>query len=96
MAETVVRANYGLQVGKFELDFDDGELRFQAAQILTEGTLGDGIIDRLMGTTMAMLDRYLPAFLSVIYGNESPQDAIVCVEAGFRGSEPELDEEQAD
>ena len=34
-----------------------------------------------MGTTMSMLDMYLPAVLSVIYGNELPKDAIRCVEA---------------
>ena len=82
IAEAVARANYGLQVGKFELDVNDGDLRFQAAQIMTDNTVGEEVIDRLIGTTIAMLDRYLPAFLSVIYGNELPKDAIQCVEAG--------------
>jgi len=31
-----------------------------------------------------MLDTYLPAVLSVIYGNELPADAVRCVEAGLR------------
>ena len=82
IAEAIARANYGLKVGKFELDFDAGELRFQAAQILTDDDLDEHVIDRLMGTTMSMLDMYLPAVLSVIYGNELPKDAIRCVEAG--------------
>jgi hypothetical protein len=82
VAETVARANCGLRVGKFELDYDDGEVRFQAAQILMEDSLEENVIDRLLGTTMSMLDMYLPAILSVIYGNELPQDAIRCVEAG--------------
>ena len=81
IAETLSRANYGLKVGKFEMDWNDGELRFQAAHILTDGDLNDDVIGRLMGTTMAMLDMYLPAIMSVIYGNELPQDAIRCVEA---------------
>ena len=82
IAETIARANYGLQVGSFEMDFDVGEIRFQAAQILMEGSLEEDVIDRLMGTTMSMLDMYLPAILSVIYGNELPKDAIRCAEAG--------------
>ena len=82
IAEAVARANYGLQVGKFELDVNDGDLRFQAAQIMTDNTVGEEVIDRLIGTTIAMLDWYLPAFLSVIYGNELPKDAIQCVEPG--------------
>jgi hypothetical protein len=85
IAEAVARANYGLRVGKFEFDVDDGELRFQASQVLTGDTLGEDVIDRLITTTLAMLDMYLPAFLSVIYGNELPKDAIRHVEAGSFG-----------
>lgn len=89
IAETIVRANYGLKVGKFEMDWNDGELRFQAAQILSEGQLDDEVIGRLMGTTMAMLDMYLPAVMSVIYGNELPEDAVRHVEARRAGDAPE-------
>jgi hypothetical protein len=85
IAEALVRANHGLKVGKFELDFDNGDLRFQAAQILLDDSLEDETIRRLMGTAMAMLDIYLPAILSVIYGNELPKDAIRDVEPGRRG-----------
>lgn len=93
VAETIVRANQGLKVGKFELDYDAGEVRFQAAQILTEDSLDERVIDRLLGTTMSMLDMYLPAMLSVIYGNELPQDAIRCVEAArCNGGEAEGNE----
>ena len=95
IAEAVCRANYGLRVGKFELDVDDGELRFQASQVLTGETLGEEVIDRLISTTMAMLDLYLPAFLSVIYGNELPKDAIRHVETD--GCEPcEADHDEGD
>jgi len=81
IGETIARANFGLKVGKFELDFDEGDLRFQAAQILANDSLEDETIRRLIGTAITMLDTYLPAVLSVIYGNELPQDAIRCAEA---------------
>jgi len=80
IAETVARINFGLMVGKFELDYDEGSLRFQAAQILPADELDDQIIERLIGTTLSMLDNYLPAVLSVIYGNELPKDAVRHVE----------------
>jgi hypothetical protein len=51
-----------------------------------------GVIDRLIAVTMAMLDMYLPAVLSVIYGNELPKDAIRCVEGGGDESECGTDE----
>jgi len=82
IAETIARANYGLMLGKFELDLDDGELRFQVAHILTSDMLDDNVIERMIGVTLSMLDMYLPAFLSVIYGNELPRLAVRCVEAG--------------
>ena len=97
VAETIARANYGLKVGKFEMDVDSGELRFQVAQILTEDCLEETVIDRLLGTTMSMLDMYLPAVLSVIYGNELPKDAIRCAEAGrCQSGEAEGNERGAD
>ena len=92
VAQTLVRANYGLKVGKFEMDFDDGDLRFQAAQILPDDNLEDDTIRRLIGTVIAMLNSYLPAILSVIYGNELPKDAILCVE----GRKPSPDETASD
>ena len=87
IAEAVARANHGLKLGKFELDFEEGDLRFQVAQLLPYDSLEDQTIQRLMGTTMAMLNQYLPAFLSVIYGNELPKDAIRQVEP--RGPGPD-------
>jgi hypothetical protein len=80
IAETVARANCGLKIGKFEMDVDEGDLRFQVSQVLSDDDLDGATIRRLMGTTMAMLDIYLPAVLSVIYGNELPKDAIRHVE----------------
>ena len=82
IAETVMRINCGLKVGKFEMDFDEGDLRFQAAQILPDDDLDDQTIRRLIGATMSTLNIYLPAVLSVIYGNELPKDAVRHAEPG--------------
>jgi hypothetical protein len=82
-AETIARANHGLRLGRFELDFADGEVRFQVSQILVDEAVGQAVIDRMIGTTVNMLDTYLPALLSVIYANESPKEAVSRVEAGL-------------
>jgi hypothetical protein len=76
IAEAIARANYGLKLGRFEMDYTDGELRFYAAHLISDETLSDEVIERMIKTTVVMLDRYLPAFMSVIYGNEPPEDAI--------------------
>ena len=83
VAEAIIRANYGLRVGKFELDFDDRELRFHVSQILDGDAVGPAVIDRMIGTAVNMMDTYLPAFMSVVYGNEEPRGAIRRVEGGF-------------
>lgn len=80
VAETLMRANHGLRFGKFEMDFGDGEIRFQMAHALTDGVLGDSVIARTFAAAVIMLDQYLPAVLSVIYGNELPEEAIRLVE----------------
>ncbi len=96
IAEAVTRANYGLRVGKFELDMNDGELRYQVAHILTGGNLDPVVADRCIGTTMAMLDHYFPAMLSIAFGNEPAEEAIMFAEFGARCSAPDEHEEDSD
>ncbi len=64
------------------MNYDEGDVRFQAAQILPDDDLEDETIQRLIGTTLGMLDTYLPAMLSVIYGNELPGDAVKHADPG--------------
>ncbi len=80
--ETNARANYGLRLGKFELHLDDDEVRFQVSEILVDDALGQAVIDRMIGTTVNMLETYLPALVSVIYAKESRKEAIRGVEWG--------------
>lgn len=80
VAEAILRANYAMKVGKFEMDMNDGEVRFQAYSMFHEDELADDLIFRTFQVVVNMLDRYTPAFLSVIYGNEPPADAIKRVE----------------
>ena len=81
IAETVARINYSLKIGKFEFEYDEGRLRYQVGQILVDSRLDDRIIHAAIGCCVSMVDRYLPAILSVIYGNELPKDAVCCAEA---------------
>lgn len=91
VCEAVARANFGLRVGKFEMDLDRGEIRFQASQILAAETeVTQLIINRMISTAVSMVDMYFPAFMSVIYANETPADAIRQVEIGHRpGPDPD-------
>ncbi|TWU04598.1 YbjN domain-containing protein [Stieleria varia] len=80
IAVAVARANYGMKIGKFELDMNDGELRYHIAVPVDGDLPSDNVLDRLVHIGIAMADRYMPAFLAVIYGNEPAKDAIALVE----------------
>ncbi len=75
------RANYGLRLGKFELDLRDGELRFHISIPFADELPADKVLDRIVYTGSAMMNRYLPAFLSIIYGNEIAENAVALAEA---------------
>ncbi|MEM6365423.1 MAG: YbjN domain-containing protein [Planctomycetota bacterium] len=80
ISQAITRANYGLKLGKFEMDLDDGELRYQSALPLGETFPDDEMLDHVLYVGGAMVDRYLPAFLSIIYGNEDVKLAIEAAE----------------
>ena len=81
LAEYITRANYGLIVGNFEMDFDDGEFRYKTS-IDLEGVGPDpALFVPLVYANVATMDRYLPGVMSMIYGNASPVEAIAQIEA---------------
>ena len=93
--ELCMRASYGTKLGKFEMDHNDGELRFQAAATYPKGELNDALIQRVLGVCVAMADAYLPAFMKVVYANVSPAEAASEARAwlargGKANAEPEL------
>jgi hypothetical protein len=80
VAEFLARANYGLYIGNFELDFDDGEVRFKTSVDVEEGHLSPGLIKNLVYTNVLMTDRYLPGIMRVIYGDTTPAEAVAEIE----------------
>ncbi len=85
VAETVERANYGMAGGTLEMSFEDRELRFFVSEEFSDDDSDRDIVDRLIDATRIALDTYLQTILSVIYGNELPEDAIRYGLTGHRG-----------
>ena len=75
VAEVLVRANYGLLIGNFELDMDNGDLRYKTSVDVDGGQLTPKMVQNLIAVNVGTLNRYVPAVLSVIYGNVDPKDA---------------------
>ncbi len=76
VAEYLTRANYGLFLGNFELDFEDGEVRFKTGIDVEGDELTTALVRQVVYSNVIMMDRYLPGLLKVIYGGMSPSDAI--------------------
>jgi hypothetical protein len=91
-ADFIARANYGLPLGKFEIDFHDGEVRFSTSSVFAAGRLEDDVIRALVGNALVTTDRYYSALMSVLYGTLAPEDAILIAEVE---DTPDEEEERA-
>ena len=80
VAEYLTRANYGLNIGNFEMDMDDGEIRYKVSSVWADLLPPVKVVERLVDTSFVMLDRYGAGILSVIYGGVSPADAVKAAE----------------
>ncbi len=81
MADFLTRANFGLVLGNFEMDFSDGETRFKTSVELGQTDANTTLLRRLLHVNVATLDRYLPGVEGVAEGRMGPQEAIALCEA---------------
>ena len=96
LADFLTGANYGLYIGNFEMDFNDGEVRFKTSidvegnkSVAEEGKepaeLSFALMKRMVYDNVGVMDKYLPGVMSVIYGGASPTEAIAKVEGKVEG-----------
>lgn len=80
IALAVARANYGMMVGFFDFNVDMGDLRFRYLISLANGAPSRDQLDYAMAMVLFLLDRYVPAFMSIIYANTPAKEAISSAE----------------
>lgn len=81
VSEYLTRANYGLRIGNFELDYADGEVRYKSSLNFAEQTLSKELIRNTIYPAVHTVDRYLPGLLRVSFGCATPREAIEEVES---------------
>lgn len=81
VAEFIARANSGMIIGNFELDFTDGEIRYKTSIDVEGASLTFPQIKSLVYTNVTMMDEYLPGIKSVIENDVEPKDAIAQIES---------------
>ncbi len=80
ISEYITRANYGLNAGNLELDFKDGEVRYRTYCNTDNNSLNEEIIKHLIHVNIQTMDRYAAGIMKVLYGNQTPLQAIEEVE----------------
>lgn len=89
VAEYTTRANYGMRIGNFEMDFSDGEVRYKSSIDFEASTLTPELIRSAIYAAVDTMDRYLPGLLAVIYGGLPPAVAIAEIEGDISQSTEE-------
>ena len=75
-AELLTRINFSVTHGCFELDFDDGEIRFRTSVWVTEAGITLDAVECLVLTNLFTVDRYYAAIMRVLHADIPPQKAL--------------------
>jgi hypothetical protein len=79
-AEFLCRANYGLHIGNFELDWSDGEVRYKSSLDFEGEILTANWIKHAIYPAVETMDQYWPGLEDVIQGGIVPEEAIAQIE----------------
>src|SRR5262245_44875101 len=85
-AEFVARANRGMRIGNFELDFDDGEVRYKTSIDVEGGELSSKMIDNLLRANLSTVNRYFAGLMELIYSDKPAADIVRRIETPPGGS----------
>ncbi|HBP17568.1 MAG TPA: hypothetical protein DEA08_07235 [Planctomycetes bacterium] len=80
--EFLTRANYGMQIGNFEIDLNDGEIRYKTSVDLEGTKQVKPLIRQCVAACLSIADRYFTGIGGVLYANLSPLDAVTQIEGG--------------
>lgn len=75
-AEFITRVNYGLKFGQFQMDYEDGEVRFHLAFPMTAVRADELTLPTLLALPAHMLDQFSKGYMEVLMGVKSPEEAI--------------------
>lgn len=75
LSELLTRANYGLANGNFEMDFQDGEIRYKTYVDTQNEPLLPGLLKGLVYANLATMRMFFLAITAVLNGEMTPEDA---------------------
>ncbi len=80
VAEFITRANYGMIIGNFELDYGDGEIRYKTSVDVEDIEMSEPLVRHLVYANVLTMDKYFPGLMRVLYAGINPVNAIEEVE----------------
>jgi len=86
VAEYLCRANHGVMLGNFDLDFESGAVRYKTSIDVDGGELTTGMVKTLLHINLSTADRYAKGLIGVLYRELTPAQAIAEVEGGSTAS----------
>ena len=79
--EFITRANFGLAIGNFELDLNDGEIRYRTSLDVKEDRLSPPLLRQLIWNNIGVTDKYLPGLREVIDAGTTAKEALARIES---------------
>lgn len=79
-AEFLMRANYGLMVGNFEMDLSDGDVRYKTSIQLDAPQIPLETVRNVVLPNLVVMDRYLPGLRAVAGSGLTARAALSLVE----------------
>jgi hypothetical protein len=80
-AEFLTRANYGLRIGNFEMDYKDGEVRYKSSVDFEGVAVTHALVRNAIYPAVRTMDDYMSGLLAVAFGGQDPEEAIAEIEA---------------
>ena len=81
VGEYLTRANFGLAIGNFELDCDNGTIRYKVSINCRSSLPGTSALEDMIAIPIAMFNRYGRGLLAVNAGTETAKEAAAKADA---------------
>jgi hypothetical protein len=77
VGEYLMRCTYGLRFGNFEIDYNDGEVRYRLTVDCEDRTeISDNFFMGNLSIPIRMLERYGDGMVAVMFGFKTPEEAL--------------------
>lgn len=80
VVEYLTRANYGLFLGSFQMDMNDGQIIYQVGAAYSDHRVTEDELGRMISVASGMAERYAEGLHDVINGDLSPEEAVTRAE----------------